>query len=178
MTTTKEMETVIDFITGREIPDVGSEGNRQQVERILVENKGYAKAEIEVDAPMAVTVQGEVYRSKIDLLVRVNGSPFLAVKCAAASLGSWEREILAAARLRGPVQIPLCMVSDGTAVSVLDTLSGKKIGQGWDAIPFRVQAEEQLKTLEPTPFPEDRLNRERLIFRSYDSMNVNRSLPT
>ena len=176
MTTTKEMETLIDFITGREIPDTGSEGNRQQVERTLVQDKGYAEDEIEVDAPMAVEIRGETYRSKIDLLVRVNGTPFLAIKCAAASLGSWEREILAAARLRGSVQVPLCMVSDGAAVGVLDTVSGKKLGEGWDAVPSRSHAEKEMKTLEPTPFPEDRLDRERLIFRSYDSMNVNRNL--
>ncbi len=176
MSDMKDVDTVIDFITGREIPDVGSEGNRQQVERILVEDKGYAKDEIEVDAPIEVAVRGEVYRSKIDLLVRVNGVPFLAIKCAAASLGSWEREILAAARLRGSVQVPLSMVSDGAAVVVLDTVSGRKLGEGWNAAPSRVQAGDQVKILEPAPFPEDRLDRERLIFRSYDSMNVNRRL--
>ena len=176
MTDIKNVDTVVDYITGREIPDVGSEGNRQQVERMLVEDKGYAKDEIEVDAPIQVTVRGDVYRSKIDLLVQVNGTPFLAIKCAAASLGSWEREILAAARLWGSVQVPLCMVSDGTAVVLLDTVSGGKIGQGWDAVPSRAPAGDDVKTLEPVPFPEDRLDRERLIYRSYDSMNVNRHL--
>ncbi len=176
MTDINTVDTIVDYVTGREIPDVGSEGNRQQVERMLVEGKGYAKDEIEVDAPIEVAVRGEVYRSKIDLLVRVSGTPFLVIKCAAASLGSWEREILAAARLWGSVQVPLSMVSDGTAVIVLDTVSGRKIGEGWDAVPSRARAEDQVKTLEPVPFPEDRLDRERLIFRSYDSMNVNRHL--
>lgn len=176
MTDSKEIETLIDFITGRKIPDVGSEGNRQQVERILVEKKGYAKEEITVDVPIEVPVRGEVYRSKIDLLVRVSGMSFMAVKCAAASLGSWEREILAAARLLEAYQIPFSMVSDGNAVHILDTVSGRKIGVGWDAVPAREQAVETLKMTTPTPFPEVRVDRERLIFRSYDSMNVNRNL--
>lgn len=168
-------ETVVDFITGRKIPDVGSEGNRQRVERFLVEEKGYAREDIEVDVPMEVPVQGEIYRSKIDLLARVNGTPFMAIKCAAASLGSWEREIVAAARLLGDFQVPFSLVSDGDAAILLDTVSGKKIGEGWDPVPSRDQAAEQLKEIDPTPFPEKRLDRERLIFRSYDSMNVNRN---
>ena len=43
-------ETVVDYITGKTKPDTGAEANRQKVERRLVEEKGYAKSEIEVDA--------------------------------------------------------------------------------------------------------------------------------
>ena len=38
------------------------------------------------------------------------------------------------------------------------------------------EAKEKLKSVRLIPFPKERVEREKLIFRSYDSMNVNRSL--
>lgn len=174
--TLKPYSTIIDFVTGREIPNIGAEENRQAVERFLVEQKGYFKEDIAIDVDIAMTVAGEVYQSQIDLVVSLDkGSVrFMALKCAAASLGSREREIVAAARLLEPnYQIPYAVVSDGKTAIVLDTISGKKIGEGMAAIPSKAQAIESLKTIELISFPKERLERERLIFRTYDVQNVN-----
>jgi len=167
------VSTLVDFVTGETIPDIGAEGNRQAVERILVETLGYAKNDIAVDVDIAMTIGGDPYRSQIDLVVSVDGFQFLAVKCAAGSLGSREREILAAARLLGTYQIPLAVVSDGKTAMVLDTITGKKIGEGLHMIPSKARGREILKTAKLQPLAPERLEREKLIFRSYDSMNVN-----
>ena len=166
---------ITDFTTGKEIPNVGAEENRQMVERYLVNDKGYSKEDIEVDVDIEMTVAGEPYRSQIDLVVSIDGGAtrFMAIKCAAASLGSREREILAAARLVGDAQIPLSVVSDGKTAIVLDTVSGRKLGEGLDAIPSKDLAREQLNGVDLQPFPETKREREGLIFRTYDSMNVN-----
>jgi len=169
----KTFDIIRDFVTGKETPLIGAEENRQSVERFLIEQKGFAKQDIEVDAPIEITLSGDVYRSKIDLIVRVNGRRLMAIKCAAGSLGSREREILAAARLIDNYQIPFSMVSDGKTAIMLDTVSGQTIGEGLDAVFSKQDASEKLKALEFLPFPENRLNREKIIFRSYDSMNVN-----
>ena len=69
----KPYTTVIDFITGKEVPDMGAEANRQAVEKLLVEEKGYLKSDIEVDVDMVFTIGGgEPYRSQVDLVVAVN----------------------------------------------------------------------------------------------------------
>ncbi len=171
----KPYSMITDFVTGKEIPNVGAEENRQKVEKFLVNEKGYAKADIEVDVDLEIRVTGETYRSQIDLVVSLDGgaSRFMAIKCAAASLGSREREILAAARLVGDAQIPLSIVSDGKTAIVLDTVSGRKLAEGLEAIPSKEQAHEQLNKLNLQPFPEAKREREGLIFRTYDSMNVN-----
>ena len=173
--TLKAYSMITDFVTGREIPNVGAEENRQAVEKFLVNAKGYAREDIEVDVPIEISVAGQPYCSQIDLIVSVDGDAnrFMAVKCAAASLGSREREILAAARLVAKNQIPLSVVSDGHTAIVLDTVSGSKLGEGLDAIPSKDQAREQLMHLKEQPYPEEKREREGLIFRSYDSMNVN-----
>ena len=71
------------------------------------------------------------------------------------------------------ISIPLSVVSDGKTAIVLDTVSGRKLGEGLDAIPSKDQVCEQLNNLDLQPFPESKRKRESLIFRSYDSMNVN-----
>ena len=99
--TLKPYETIIDFITGKDVPNIGAEEHRQAVERFLVEQKGFLKEDIEVDADIEMRVGGEPYRSQVDLVVSADGGKtrFMAIRCAAGSLGSREREIVAAARL-------------------------------------------------------------------------------
>lgn len=173
--TQKSYSLITDFVTGREIPNVGAEENRQMVERFLVAEKGFSKEDIEVDVDIEMTVAGETYCSQIDLVVSVDGgfTRFMAIKCAAASLGSREREILAASRLLCENQLPFSVVSDGKTAIVLDTVSSKKLGEGLNAIPAKDEVREKLKTLQLQPFPKEKREREKLIFRSYDSMNVN-----
>lgn len=164
---------IIDFITGKKVPDVGAEANRQVVERFLVENRGFSPEEIEVDAPVAITVAGEPYHSKIDLVVSAHGHRLMAVKCAAGSIGSREREIVSGARIAGPLQIPIAVASDGRDASVLNALTGKKIGKGMEAIPSKAEAEKILSENPPVPVPEKKIEREKIVFKSFDSMNVN-----
>jgi hypothetical protein len=173
--TQKPYSMITDFVTGKEIANVGAEENRQMVERFLVNQKGFSIEDIEVDVDIEMTVAGESYRSQIDLVVSIDGGAtrFMAIKCAAASLGSREREILAAARLLGENQLPFSVVSDGKTAIVLDTVSGKKLGEGLNAIPSKNAIRDKLKIIQQRPFPKDKREREKLIFRSYDSMNVN-----
>lgn len=167
-------ETIVDYITGREVPNAGAEANRQAVERFLVETKGYAGEEIEVDAPITLDMGEERYRSCVDLVVTVKGWRYMVVKCAAGSLASREREIIAAARLLDEYQIPLAVASDGRTAIVWDVVSGDKRGEGLDAIPSRDEAERLLDPQRLLPLGELRRKRQQLIFRSYDGMNVHR----
>jgi hypothetical protein len=109
----------------------------------------------------------------VDLVVQIQGKPLMAVKCAAGSLGSREREIVSAARLYGPSPLPLAVVSDGTKATVLNGPSGKKTGDGLAAIPDRDEAVTLSQADSLPPVDSARLAREKLVFRSYDSMNVN-----
>jgi hypothetical protein len=164
---------ITDFITGKQIPDIGAEGNRQRVARYLVEERGFARTDICVDAPVEFSLGGEIYRSVIDLVVHIDQRPAMLVKCAAGSLGSRERETLAAARIYQPGPIPISIVSDGDTAIVMDTTLGKTIGKGMADIPTKNQLESQLKHMLPPTLSPKQLKGERLIFRSYDSMNVN-----
>jgi hypothetical protein len=173
--TLKPFTTLIDFISGRPVPNIGAEENRQAVERYLVEQKGYDREDIEVEVPVEMEIAGEIYRSAVDLVVKVGRRRLVAFKCAAGSLGSYEREILAAARLLDRYQIPWAAASDGKSAVVLETISGRRIGEGLEAIPAKTALQAQLTSLEFHVLPEERRLREQLIFRTYDRESVNRA---
>ena len=172
--TLKPFTMLEDFITGRPVPNIGAEENRQALERDLVERKGYARGDIEVDVPIEMDIAGERYRSAVDLVVGVGSRRMVAFRCAAGSIGSYEREVLAAARLLNDYQIPWAVASDGKDAVVLDTISGRRVGAGLNAIPARAELEAQLPALEFKALPQDRRLREQLIFRTYDRDGVNR----
>jgi len=167
--------TLKDYLTGDLIPDVGAESHRQNLLQYLVEVKGYPREALWVDAPIRTVIGGTPYQAKIDLIVSA-GSPainYMAFKCCAGSLGSREREILAAARIFGKTPIPLAVVSNGKDAIVLDTLTGRTRAQGLDGIPTPSEAIRRLAEWTPAAYPQERLEREKLIFRTYDQDNIN-----
>ncbi|MCG6910218.1 MAG: type I restriction enzyme HsdR N-terminal domain-containing protein [Deltaproteobacteria bacterium] len=164
---------IIDYLTGQKVPDVGAEANRQAVERHLVEEKGYDRQEIHRNTPIHLDMGGQAYDSQVDLTIKLDGRTLMVVKCAPGSLDSREREIVAAARLLEPRPVPLAVVSDGKTAILWDAVTGKEIGNGLDAIPGKADLVQRFKGVEFQPLDMQRLKREKLIFRSYDSMNVN-----
>ena len=175
MTTASTPPILTDYLTGNIIPDVGAESHRQAVLRLLVEEKGYARNALWVDAPIHTRIAGSPYHAKIDLIVKAGEPlvPFMAFKCCAGSLGSREREIVAAARIFDATMIPLSVVSDGRDAIVLSTATGKPLSYGLAALPSPTEAAQQLARQAPGSYPENRLEREKLIFRTYDQDNVN-----
>jgi hypothetical protein len=175
MTTSPTPPTLKDYLTGAIIPDVGAESHRQAVLRFLVEKKGYSRDALWVDAPIHTLIAGRPYTAKIDLIVKAGTPlrPVMAFKCCAGSLGSREREILAAARIFGQTPIRLAVVSDGRDAILLDTVTGKPHAHGLAALPSPQEATRLLGEQPPRPYPEDRMEREKLIFRTYDQDNVN-----
>lgn len=168
-----QAEMIVDFITGRPMPNVGAEEARQRVERFLVGEKGYLKKEIRVNVPITVAVAGDTYASVLDLLVSIENRTVMVVKCAAGSLESREREVVSAARILEDLPLLRAVVSDGNTAVIYDPVSGKKIAEGLDRIPSRQEAMDLLSGFHPQSIPDTKQEKEKIIFRSYDSMNVN-----
>jgi len=168
------LDQVTDYITGKEIDNVGAEASRQIFEKFLVETKGYAKSDILVDVPLTVQFKGEDYPSVIDLIVNVEDRPFMAITCVAGSIGSYEREILAGARLVYDHIVPFAVSTDARDAIIKDACTGKTIAQGLDAIPDHSQALAQLKKIEITYLDPDKKSGEMIIYRSFNLEKVNK----
>ncbi|MGB9500181.1 MAG: type I restriction enzyme HsdR N-terminal domain-containing protein [Dissulfuribacterales bacterium] len=170
---TKSYDMLVDYITGKTLPNIGVEEIRQDIERFLVEKKGYQKSDITVNFDVEIDIAGSIYQSQLDLVVSVDDKRFMVIKCAAGSLESRRREVLSAARIADACQIPYAVASDGKTAVIYDTISGKKTGASLSRIPSRKEATETLSKLKPLEISKKRREKEKLIFRSYDSMNVN-----
>ncbi len=168
---------IVDYVTGQSLPNVGAEANRQALERYLVDDRGFERDDIIVNAPIQVEVGGQAYRSRVDLVVQVGQRTLMAIKCAAGSLDSRQREIVAAARLLMDYEIPLSVASNGKDALVWDTHSGNCIGSGLAAIPTRDQAQQLAAEARFATLDDRRQQREAILFRAYDLDNVNRLQP-
>lgn len=131
-----------DFITGKTLPDTHDERYRQKLAHLLVEDKGYHKADITTGCELPIAA-GEDKRAivRVDFKISLSGRTGMIIKYGPGSLVTRQRPALAAARLLEPYQIPFVVVSNGDDAEVLDGANGKIISRGLTAIPARTDLE-------------------------------------
>ncbi len=162
--------TLTDFLTGEELADTDDERLRQSIYRMMVEQKGYEKDELIPRTFIETLFTRHFVRSTIDLTVMVQNTPFLIIRYGPGSLVSRERAAIAAARvMHADYCIPLAVVTNGYDAELLDTTSGKILGNGLDSIPDRACSHLLLPTLTFSSRPEgEKLEREKRILNAFD----------
>ncbi len=134
--------TLRDYLTDEVIVDTDDERYRQKLARLLVEEKGYGKRELQARLKIETLFAKNFVVSTIDFVLSVAGKRLLVLRYGPGSLVSRERPALAAARvLDEEYVIPLTVVTNGEDAELLDTWSGKVLAVGLSAIPSRAQAE-------------------------------------
>lgn len=159
-----------DFLTGEEIPDTDDERRRQNIARLLVENRGYDPTDILKGLSITTSFAGRTVVSRIDFGLRVANRVFLIIRYAAGSVVTRERAAIAAARVVVPeYRVPLAVVTNGDEVELLDSASGRVLATGWAAIPLRDEARAMLPHL---PFSaltnENKRERELRLLNAFD----------
>ncbi len=151
---------VRDYITGLAFWDTPKERVRQNVERFLVEERGYPPNEILVDYEFDVHIPEGIAKATADLLIRIDDKNAIVIMCAPPStLIPYEMLALACARV---LNAPLAVATDWDDTTVMDTYSGEVLGKGIDAIPAR----DELK-LEYKETPEDKIEKAKRILITY-----------
>ena len=171
--TVKPYQMITDFVTGKFVPDVGAEANRQAVERYLVNEKGYRRKDICVDMVLDLEVAGEHYQTRLDLVVFADGEAGVVIKCAAGSLDSREKEVISAARVAFERPVAYAAATDGQTALVYDAVNRKKCGRELASLPSPAALRQKVQQDPPEAIAPERLEKEKIIFRSYDLMNVN-----
>lgn len=158
----------IDFITGREITDTDDERYRQKLARILVEEKGYAKEDIEVRRRLELTIDDKKVFSMVDFVIRINGTACIVIRYGPGSIVTRERPALATARILEDHVIPITIVTNGEDAEILDTGTGAVIGTGLAAIPDRNSASGHLKKTTLQTLELKQIEAEKRILSAYD----------
>jgi hypothetical protein len=155
--------TLKDYLTGEELPDTDDERFRQDLERMMVEEKGFSRQELEPRRVIETTFNKIFVRSIIDLTVSVGGKQLFVLRYGPGSLVTREKPALAAARVLEPDYcIPLAVVTNGRDAELLETATGKVLATGMESIPDRKQAEQLLAEFSCSP-PDDKSVRERTL---------------
>ncbi|MBW1980152.1 MAG: type I restriction enzyme HsdR N-terminal domain-containing protein [Deltaproteobacteria bacterium] len=163
---------LVDFITGRTITDTLDERYRQRIAKILVEEKGYLKEDIQIQRELPLLVDASSYLCKIDFAVVLNGKTVMIVRFGPGSIVSRERPALAAARLLEPYTVPFAVVTNGKEAHLIDTASGRVIGRSLDSIPSRSDLLDRFPNILFTCLAEKRLEKERRILFAFEAIGT------
>lgn len=158
-----------DYVTGEPLVDTDDERYRQKLARLLVEERGFAKNELEMRRRIETLFAHQFVASKIDIVVSIGEQRVMVVRYGPGSLVTRERAAIAAARVLEETQlIPLVVVTNGEDGELLDARTGKVLGTGLEAIPSREQVLEMMPTLDFTPVAPERREPELRILNAFD----------
>jgi hypothetical protein len=132
---------LVDFITDETLKDTHDERYRQKIARLLVNQKGYLKADIEPRKELPVKADAKKAILKIDFVVTLAGRVCMVVKYGPGSLVTRRRAVLAASRLIAPRQVPVAVITNGEDAEIMKGASGEIIAQGLDSIPAKPDLE-------------------------------------
>lgn len=162
--------TSADYLTGEELTDTDDERIRQQLARMMVEEKGYPRESLTPRLHIETLFSHNFVRSTIELTASISNTQLLIIRYGPGSLVSRERAAIAAARvLNSAYQIPLAVVTNGQDAELLETSTGKILGYGLDSIPNWNQALDFLEQTVLVPPPEGQpRERELRILNAFD----------
>ena len=143
---------------------------RKIAEQLLLGEKGYLPGDVRKDVVFAVVLGAETAKSYVDFLVSVDGMIAMVIKCAAGSLNSRERHVVAAARVLGDLPIPVAVVMDPMNAVVLDGVTGKMTGEGFEAVPTKEQIRRMRSGKKLVPLPPEKVEREKRILLAFDAI--------
>ncbi len=152
-----------DYLTAEILKDTDDERIRQELARLLVEELGYAREELEPRLHIRSEFNGNRVDTLIELCARIEGNRHFILRYGPGSLVTREKAAIAAARILEPAyRIPLAIVTNGRDAELLDTSSGQVLAIGMEAIPSRSQAARLRQQMAFSPYP-DPLKREQAL---------------
>jgi hypothetical protein len=128
---------LVDFITGDVLKDTHDERYRQNIARLLVNQKGYAKKDIEPRKALIVQADEKKAVLKIDFIITLSGHVAMVVKYGPGSLVTRRRAVLAVSRLVAPYQVPVAVITNGQDAEIISGPSGEVIDTGLESIPSK-----------------------------------------
>jgi len=162
--------TLRDYLTDEPLVDTDDERYRQKLARLLVEERGFDKRELEPRLKIETLFTKNFVVSTIDMVISVAGKRLLVLRYGPGSLVTRERPAIAAARvLDEEYVIPFTVVTNGEDAELLDSRTGKLLATGLSAIPSRAQAMLMMQDAVFLPLPPGpQRQMEHRILNAYD----------
>jgi hypothetical protein len=163
-------DILTDCLTGLEIPFSNRDNIRQKALRFLLEERGYRKEDLRVDREVLFDLEGQQACSPVDIAVTIGGKTLILWKCSSGSLVSRERQIIASARLLEEYVVPFAVVTNGEDLELLDAVSEKVKGCGFQSVPSRQELLSSLEGLVFRRMKSRKIIYEQRILHTYDGI--------
>ncbi len=155
-----------DYLSGKEIDATTYEDLRQEIVKMMVEEKGYPKGEIRSKETITITIGERDFSRIVDFVVYKEGSPFSIVMFCAGEIETYVRECISMGRLLSPQPAIFGIVTDTQQYILLDIKSGEVIDKKaykdfipWDRLEEMGQSRERISLT-----PEKRAKEERIFY--------------
>lgn len=163
-------DTLIDYLTGREIPFSNRDNIRQSIVKFLIEKKEFLKTDLALDREIRFDLDGTSIFSRVDIAVCLNDRTIMVLKSAPGSLVTRQRQIIAAARLLEEYVVPFAVVTNGKDIELLDSVSEKVLYEGFGPIPSKTELLAIIKDLHFRSMRGEKKIYEQRILSTYDSI--------
>jgi len=157
-----------DFLTGEVLADTHDERYRQNLARLLVEKKGYAKNEVTARRRLMVHAGDRKAVVPVDFIINLNNRACMVIKYGPGSLVTRHRPSLAISRLLTPYQIPVVVVTNGEDADILDGSTGRVLDSGLASIPSRSELVARMDDFAFEEISEERAVMESRIVYAYE----------
>ena len=131
-----------DLITGEPLKETLDERYRQKIAALLVNQKGYLKADITPRQNLLVAAGECKATVKVDFVINFAGRTWMIIKFGPGSIVTRRRPVLAASRIMVPYQIPVAVVTNGEDAEILDAASGDILSTGLETIPSKSELQQ------------------------------------
>ncbi len=146
-----------------------TEAQKSMVE-FLISRKSYGEADLEINQDCTVELPGCSFVVRADIIAKIEGRRLFTVKCVMSSMESWERHSVAFGRVAYEYQIPYAVITDGVDARIISVADGALVGQGFDAIPSRQEAERIWGETTVNTCPPERLEKEKRILYAFEAI--------
>lgn len=161
-------QTIQDYLTGETLEMTTYEDLRQGLARLLVEGKGYPKANLSPKVAISFDVDGKPFTRNVDLLIHDDGSrPVMVLLFCSGTPETYTREAVYAGRLIPGGPVPLVVVTDSKDARLLRTKDGKVLASGFASIPTWEALQILLAETPPPVLDPERIEREQRVFYMY-----------
>ena len=157
-----------DYLSGKTLADTHDERYRQSLAKLLVEKRGYQKADLLARQELKVAAGEKCALIRIDLSVVIENRTAMIIRYGPGSVVTRHRPSIAASRLLSPYQIPVVVVTNGEDADILDGDTGQVLARGLESIPSRQALLTQVRALEFKPITDESIEREQRILYAYD----------
>ena len=157
-----------DYLSGKTLADTHDERYRQSLAKLLVEKRGYQKADLLARQELKVAAGEKCALIRIDLSVVIENRMAMIIRYGPGSVVTRHRPSIAASRLLSPYQIPVVVVTNGEDADILDGDTGQVMARGLDSIPSRQALLARVRNLEFKLITDESIEREQRILYAYD----------